>query len=105
MKITKSRLRKIIKEEIEKVTTEGYMSKMSDENKRLVGYRDALTLATDMPREFEASLPDRQNSTIYLYDGGWDTGLAQLLKQGDISQEEYDAMLSPDRNVAPQSHS
>ena len=59
MKITKSRLRKIIKEEIEKVTTEGYMSKMSDDDKAREGYRDALTIGTDMPREFEASLPDR----------------------------------------------
>ena len=30
-------------------------------------------------------------------DGGYDRGLAQLLDQGDISQEEYDAKLTPAR--------
>jgi hypothetical protein len=42
MKITKGKLKQIIKEEIAKVTTEGYMSKMSDEDVKLAGYQDAL---------------------------------------------------------------
>tara|TARA_R110001583_G_scaffold194432_1_gene365306 strand:- start:580 stop:900 length:321 start_codon:yes stop_codon:yes gene_type:complete len=106
MKITKSRLRKIIKEEIERAAEGLTYSQYGGESGRdddaaveLKGYQDALTVASETPREYGASIPgEKRPGMIYLYDGGWDTGLAQLLQHGDITQEEYDVMLSPPRS-------
>jgi len=106
MKITKSRLRKIIKEEIERAAEGltysqygGESSSDDDAAVELKGYQDALTVGSEAPRELGASIPgEKRPGMIYKYDGGWDTGLAQLLQQGDITQEIYDAMLSPVRS-------
>ena len=89
MKITKGKLKQIIKEEIARVTTEGYMSKMSDEDVKLAGYQDALAGRPRQPNvgKDEVGLKD-------LYDGMYDMGLKELLDDGKISQEEYDAQLS-----------
>ena len=91
MKITKGKLKPIIKEEIARVTTEGYMTKMSDEDVKLKGYQDALAKRKRDPHvgKTEVGLKD-------LYHGMYDMGLKQLLDQGDISQEEYNAHLGAD---------
>ena len=99
MKITKRQLRKIIKEEIERATEGLTYSQHGQESGpdddaavALKGYRDALA-----NKDWGFSIPDKRAGTVYSYDGGYDRGLAQLLDQGDISQEEYDAKLTPAR--------
>ena len=89
MKITKGKLKQIIKEEIARVTTEAYYTRMSDEDVKLKGYQDALAGRPRQPNvgKTEVGLKD-------LYDGMYDIGLKELLDAGKISQEEYDAQLS-----------
>jgi len=83
MKITKSRLKRLIKEEVEnydfdpRVTTEGYMTKMSDEDVKLKGYQDALA---GRPRQ--PNVGKDQVGLIDLYNGAYDMGLEELQGQG-----------------------